>query len=178
MDFGALRPEINCARMYTGPRRATMLAALVALLLLGTAPSGAAQNDWVAARGRIACTWMDMHPNLYGALSTMRTMQDEGVSGQEIPGVLAAVISTYCPRHADLYKEVKDYLTHMGNPGTVGLGWPLRDTETTRVEQGSRSPKPPHAVKGRPSAQPTRSGPTGNPDDTPEAHYWQRAWSP
>jgi len=94
---------------------------LTAVLLCCAASPAAAQNDWVTARGEIACQWMDMHPNLYGALSTMKTMDDEGVPRQEIPADLATVISTYCPRHADLYEKVKDYLTHMGNPAVVGL---------------------------------------------------------
>ncbi|MGB3286068.1 hypothetical protein [Mycolicibacter algericus] len=48
-------------------------------------------------------------------------MDDEGVPREEIPSVLAAVISTYCPQHSDLYSQAKDYLTHMGNPAVVGL---------------------------------------------------------
>lgn len=94
---------------------------LAALLLLAT-PRAAADNDWVAARGEIACKWMDMHPNLYGGLSTMRTMEDEGVSRPEVPTVLAKVIATHCPARADVYRQVKDYLTHMGNPGIIGAG--------------------------------------------------------
>ena len=96
--------------------------AVSALLLLCAAPVCTADpGGWVTNRGPIACKWMDMHPNLYGAMSTMRTMEDEGVPNQEIPATLASVIGTYCPQHRDLYEKARDYLTHMGNPGHPGI---------------------------------------------------------
>ncbi|HET9875419.1 MAG TPA: hypothetical protein VFQ37_06590 [Mycobacterium sp.] len=95
---------------------------LIALLLFCAAPASAQPGDWVTAHGALACKWMDLHPDLYGSLSTMRTMQDDGLPVQEIPGTLAAVISTYCPNHADLFNKTRQYLTHGGGVAIIGVG--------------------------------------------------------
>ncbi|HEU0190004.1 MAG TPA: hypothetical protein VFR17_01855 [Mycobacterium sp.] len=95
---------------------------LTALLVLCTAPASADPQDWIAARGPIACKWMDMHPDLYGSLSTMRTMEDEGVAEDEIPHTLGSVIATFCPNHADLYTKTRQYLTHGGGMAIIGGG--------------------------------------------------------
>jgi PPE-repeat protein len=97
MDFGALPPEINSARMYSGPGPESMLEAAVAWDALGSELRSAAQSYGSVVAGLTSGAWLGPSSALMAAAAAPYVAWMSSTAGQaeETAGHAKAAVAAY-----------------------------------------------------------------------------------
>jgi PPE-repeat protein len=97
MDFGALPPEVNSARMYAGPGSAPMMAAATAWAALGAELGSTAASYDSVITGLISEEWMGPASASMGAAAApyVPWMTSTGALAQQASGQAAAAAAAY-----------------------------------------------------------------------------------
>jgi PPE-repeat protein len=97
MDFGALPPEVNSGRMYSGPGSAPMMAAATAWAALGAELGSAAASYDSVTTGLTSEEWMGPASAAMGAAAAtfVQWMTGTGALAQQASGQAAAAAAAY-----------------------------------------------------------------------------------